>query len=124
MEQMLEITWKDHLLSRASRQNCENIFSHDNLYNGKDLLQFQEIEFRKFWINSWFQSACYFEKQNVHVVFSYYCSKTSLAKIILNLTNGSPVKKRFSIDQSDSQGQILTLEKYMATWLDRRAQKT
>ena len=39
---------KDHLLSRASRQNCENIFSHDNLYNGKDLLQFQEIEFRKF----------------------------------------------------------------------------
>ena len=37
--------------------------------------------------------------------------KTGLAKIVVHLTNTSPSKKRFQTDQSDSQGQILTLEK-------------
>ena len=39
-------------------------------------------------------------------------TKTGLAKIIPHLTSSSPFKKRFfPTDQTDSQGQILTLEK-------------
>ena len=37
--------------------------------------------------------------------------KTGLAKIVAHLANSGPSKKRFPTDQSDSQGQILTLEK-------------
>ena len=55
---------------------------------------------------SWFQSARYLEKENVHVGHfwflnsllgssRYYLGKTGLAKIIAHLTNSSPFKKRF-----------------------------
>ena len=48
------------------------------------------------------------------VIFSrFYVKdcKTGLAKIVAHLTNSGPSKKRLPTNQSDSQGQILTLEK-------------